>query len=119
MIVGLLFFARDYDVPVRPADRALALGFGLYSCFRALNDTILESFFYPYRPLWNLLEMCAFFASLIVWVWALREAQTENASEEALLPAGIYQEMAPEINDRLRLLNDQLSRFWHTEGKQS
>jgi hypothetical protein len=42
VIVLLFVFARYYEVGVEPAVRTMAIGFLLYSCFRVLNDTILE-----------------------------------------------------------------------------
>jgi hypothetical protein len=111
VIVALLFFVHHYDLPANAANRSLAVGFCLYSCFRALNNTILEDYVYRYAPLWNALEMLAFLASLLIWSRALRKTQAETGPEEALLPARIYKVVAPQINDRLRLLNHQLSHF--------
>jgi hypothetical protein len=59
--------------------------------------------------------MLAFLASLILWTWALRKSQTETAAQEHLLPLGIYQSVTPQINLRLRLLNDQLDKIWKQE----
>jgi len=42
VIVLLFVFARYYEVGVEPAVRTVAIGFLLYSCFRVLNDTVLE-----------------------------------------------------------------------------
>ncbi len=116
VIVAVFLFVRYYGVEARPADRSLALGFCLYSCFSVLNNTILERFLDNYVTLWNFLGMLAFLGSLLVWTWALRRPQAEVSPEETLLPAGVYQTVAPQINFRLRLLNEQLSQFWKTEA---
>jgi hypothetical protein len=108
VIVALLFFVHHYDLPANAANRSLAVGFCLYSCFRALNNTILEVYLHGYAPFWNALEMLAFLASLFIWAWALRKTQRRTRPEEALLPARIYEAVVPQINDRLRLLNDHL-----------
>jgi hypothetical protein len=115
-LVTLLAFARYYEVKVNSTDRALATGFCLYSCFVALNNTILEHYLYKYVALWNVLRMLAFLASLLLWTWALRRPQAEAAPEETLLPAGVYQTIGPQINFRLRSLNEQLGQFWKTEA---
>ena len=96
-------------------DRSLAIGFCLYSCFRALNDTILERYLYDYEKVWSLLGMLAFFASLFLWSWALRKSQTQVVAEANLLPVGAYQTLAPQINLRLRTLNEQLSKILKPE----
>jgi hypothetical protein len=116
VIVVLFLFARHYDVRTERADRLLAIGFCLQSCFRTLNDTIADRYLFGYAQLWSFLGMLAFFASLFLWSWALREPQTEPAAKEELLPLGVYQSITPQINLRLRLLNEQLGQFWKTEA---
>ncbi len=115
VIVVLFLFTRYYDVRIEQADRSLATGFCLYSCFRALNDTIADRVLYSYSELWNFLGMLAFFASLSLWSWALRKQVTVAAAKENLLPLGVYQSLTPEINLRLRGLNEQLGRLWKPE----
>lgn len=119
VIVVLLLFARYYHVEEEHVVRSLAVGLCLYSCFAALNNTVLERFLYDYSALWNLLEMLAFLVSLSIWTWALRKPQSQAEVREFLLPRGVYQSLNPEINLRLRLLNEQLSRFWPAEAKHS
>jgi hypothetical protein len=116
VIVVLFLFARYYGVKVEPVVRSLAIGFCLYSCFAALNNTMLERWLYDYSAFWNVLGMLAFLASLSIWTWALRYSQSEAQAKEILLPSGMYQAIAPEINLRLRLFNEQLSRFWKVEA---
>src|SRR2546426_8489563 len=93
--------------------------FLLYSCFFVLNDTILESRLHRYTALWNLLGTLSFLASLVIWNWALREKQPEATLAPEMLSDDVYRQMTPEINSRLRALNDQLNDFWHAEGKRS
>ncbi len=119
VIVVLLLFARYYEVKVEPVVRSLAVGFCLYSCSAVLNNTVLERWLHDYSAFWNLLGMLAFLASLSIWSWALRHSQSEAQAKQILLPSGIYQVIAPEINLRLRLFNEQLSRFWKVEAGRS
>lgn len=115
VIVILFLFVRFYEVQPESTDRSLAIGFCLYSCFRALNDTILERYLYGYTTLWSLVGMLAFFAGLCVWSWALRKSRTEAAAKQGLLPLAVYHALAPQINLRLQLLNDQLGKIWNSE----
>jgi hypothetical protein len=117
VIVLLLIFIRYYGVHADPADRSLAVGFCLYSCFNALNNTILERYLYSYAVVWNVLGMLVFLASLSLWAWALRAPQPAAAdTAEALHTPEIYQSIMPQINVRLRALNEQLSHFWKAEA---
>ena len=115
VIVLTFLFVRYYNVRIERTDRSLAIGLCLYSCFRALNDTILERYLYGYATLWSVLGLLAFFASLCLWSWALRKSRTATAAEENLFPLDVYQSFTPQINLRLRSLNDQLCKIWKPE----
>jgi hypothetical protein len=119
VIVLLLLFARYYEVSIEETDRSLAIGLCLYSCFRVLNDTILERFLYRYTTLWSVLGSVAFFVSLCVWSWAARKQRVRVDAETKLLAPGVYESMAPEINRRLREVNELLSRIWKAGATQN
>jgi hypothetical protein len=119
LIVIFFLFTHYYGVAVEPAVRALAIGFFLYSCFFVVNITILEGWMYDYATLWNLVGTLAFLASLLVWGWGLRERQPQTTFEPEMLREGIYRALAPEINDRLRALNEHLGHFWYVERNRS
>jgi hypothetical protein len=116
VIVILLLFVRYYEVAADPVDRSLAVGFCLYSCFGAVNNTILDRYLYSYEGLWIVLGMLSFLASLLLWTWTLGKPQTVPRPEETLLAPGIYESLAPQINLRLRTLNERLSQFWNSEA---
>lgn len=113
VIVLLFLFARHYEVDVEAAVRTLAVGFFLFSCFRVLDDTIFENWLHRYTELWNRLGMLAFLASLLLWSWALRRTQPRVTCEPEMLPEGLYHTLAPEINYRLKTLNEQLGQLWY------
>jgi hypothetical protein len=115
-VVLLLLFVRYYEVPATAADRYLAAGFCLYSCFSVVNNTFLDRYLYPYSELWNLLGILSFLASLLLWTWAVRKPQTGPRTENVVLESGAYESLAPEINARLRALNEKLGRFWKPKG---
>jgi len=119
VIVILFLFTRYYGIAVEPAVRALAIGLFLLSCFFVLNDTVLEVWMYHYSTFWNLLGTLAFISSMLLWSWALRERQPETMFAPEMLSDGIYQAVTPEINDRLRALNDHLGQFWRAERRRS
>lgn len=116
-IVILFLFAHYYAVPVESAVRYLATGFFLYSSFFVLNDTILEDWKYRYATVWNLLGMFSFLTSLIIWTWALREKLPETAPEPEMLSPGAYRRLVPEIDLRLKVLNDRLTQFWYAGAR--
>jgi hypothetical protein len=118
-ILMLFLFAHYYEVEMEPAARSLAIGFFLYSCFLVLDDTFLERWKYSYGTLWNLLSTLAYLASMVLWVWALRKELPERTTDPPMLSESVYEALAPEINFRLKALNDHLSEFWNAEAKRS
>jgi hypothetical protein len=112
-ILTLFMFIRYYEVTIERDTRFVAIGFFLYSCFRVLNDTVLERWLTHYAPQWNFLGTVAFLASLLLWSWALRRTQPKVTYEPEMLPADVYQTLAPEINSRLKTLNENLGQLWY------
>ena len=104
---------------MQPTVRTLVTGFFLYSCFRIVNDSILERWLHTYATLWNFFGTVTFLASLLLWIWALRLTQQQTTAEPELLPEDHYRSLSPAINARLRGLNEQLSHFWYAEGKKT
>jgi hypothetical protein len=119
VIVLLFAFARYYEVGVEPAVQTVAIGFFLYSCLHVLNDTILEAGSHRYATLWNLLGTLSFLASMLLWSCAFRRTQPATTFETELMPEDLYRTLAPEIDARLRELNEQLRHFWHAKGKRT
>jgi hypothetical protein len=111
-IVGLLIFARYYQVEPEDALRSLAIGFFLYACFVVVNDTLLETSKPVYGALWNFLGTVSFTSSVLVWGWALRRTVELPSTAEEMLPASVYREMSPAVNERLSALNDRLGHLF-------
>jgi hypothetical protein len=115
-IVILLLFVKYYEIELGTTVYYLAAGLFLFSVFSVLNNTILETWLRSYAILWNLLGTLAFVASLLLWIWAVREKQPETLLEPELVTQGAYYALVPEINDRLKALNEQLGQFWDVEA---
>jgi hypothetical protein len=116
VIVTLLLFARYYDVAVNPPLRLLALGLCLYSCVSALNDAILERWLNKYVSLWNALGMAAFLGCLLLWSWAFRKPVPQAVAAPLFSSGSVYLSLVPEMNLRLRTLNEHLIEFWRLEA---
>lgn len=114
VIVLLLLFARYYRVPVPDTERLLVVGFCLYSCTYVLNNS-LERLFYS-NATWNLVQSVALLSSLILWIWALRLPMPQQELLPRFVPVATYNELSPQINFRLRKLNEQLLALWKSEA---
>jgi len=116
-IVGLLLFARYYDVAVERETGMIGLGLGLLSCCKLLNDLVFERYVQAYLNSWNYVSSAAFIGILLLWTWALRKpAAAYTATEPALNSAQVYQLLIPQVNRKLSALNRQLSQFWRAES---
>jgi hypothetical protein len=115
-IVSMFLFARYYRLPMTKLDRILAIGFGLYSCFYVINDSIDETWHSPFGGFWNHLEIVTFFASLVLWIGAARRStETQKVEAEAAVSPERYEELSEKVNSRLYLLNRRLSHL-HRSG---
>jgi hypothetical protein len=117
-LVGLFVFARYYQIPPSSKLGALALGFLLFSCFGVLNATVLERVLRSYNPVWTLLEMVAFLASVLIWTGAVWQPYAAVARKPMLASSDLYRTLAPDVNLKLRRLNEHLSRFWKVDADQ-
>jgi hypothetical protein len=120
-VVALLLFARFYLLPVRPLDRALAIGFCLYSCFYVVNDTLFERLMGSDLALWGFLDIVTFLASLSIWSQAVLAYSpvSSNLSEPAVIAKIPYAAISPELNVRLQQLNGQLAQLLRVEKQRS
>jgi hypothetical protein len=116
VIVVLLLFARYYGLTVDPPLRLLGVGLCLYSCVSALNDAILERWLTKYVSLWNALGMSAFLGCLLLWSWAFRKSAPQAVAAPLLSDGSTYLNLIPEMNLRLRSLNEHLIEFWRQEA---
>ena len=120
-LVACLVLIHYYVVPIHPVYKALLGGFCFYSCIVVLGNTVGGALFLrgtaDFQRIWQLATMCAFVAVLLIWAFALRMPIREPAPQADLLGTGrSYFAVSPEINERLRLLNEQLNRFWKPEA---
>jgi hypothetical protein len=92
----------------------------MYSCFYAVNDTFFEKYLDSYLGLWGYWDVLTFLASLVIWVKAVRVYSpiTPTASEPQQIRAGVYATISPELNFRLKRVND-LSQLLHPGNQRS
>jgi hypothetical protein len=111
MTVAILLFARYYFVRVNAQTRSLALGFFLYSCFSALNDTVLETLLQRFAALWNFLDTVSFIGCVLIWCWAARRTVPHPVAEPEMISTDDHHDLSSEMNRRLAVINDRLSNF--------
>jgi len=108
ILVALLATSRYYRIPFDPAQRMVALGLGFYSAVQVLNNGLPRGWQTLYFDWWSAIRVITFQATLVIWLWALRKPLPAAAPAPALLPQGVYDELSPQVNYRLRVLNERL-----------
>jgi hypothetical protein len=113
-LISCLLLVRFYAIPIDPLYKALMGGFCVLSCTIVVDNTLFQALFLRHFPnsglIWNSLVMVVFIGVQIVWALALRHPVRVD-DKPALLPPATYDRLSPDVNSRLRDLNDILSRF--------
>jgi hypothetical protein len=112
-LVIILAFGVYYAVDFKPGHRAFLIGFCAYSLVQCVTSTI--SYQNPIRSYewFSISRELAFDVILCVWIYAASRL-VYVPREKALAHAGIYDQLAPELNFRLRQLNNQLAGILHS-----
>jgi hypothetical protein len=119
-IVGMFLFVRYYRIPLANLERMLAIGFCLYSCFFVINNTIYEKWLRSAGSFWNHLDMFTYFASLLLWIGAVRQySEARNEATPAPLTPELYGALSQKLNSRLHLLNNRLDHLFRSGGSRS
>lgn len=122
VLIALLFIRRYYGIGLESLEKWIAVGICLFCVVDAVNKTMLRdllssSFFHLSRmqpeieqlnELCNIINRSAFMVSMGIWCFALRKPLPAPAATPQLLPAGVYEELSPAVNLRLRAFNDRL-----------
>jgi hypothetical protein len=112
ILVSLLIFARYYRIALYRPHEALAVGFCFFSCVSVLNDSIFSVLLRRYAFTWNGLRMSAYLLVLIAWLQAFYKLAPVRPLTPVLIPQALYDEHVPQMNERLRELNDRLRRIF-------
>lgn len=120
-VIACLFVVRYYSIQVPSAYKMILGGFCFYSCTEILLNTFLQTLlkthYSAFQPIWQSATMLSFIAVEIVWVAALLKPLPADARQVPLASGGIYERLSPEINERLRELNEKLLRLWKMEAR--
>jgi len=120
-VIACLLLVRYYSIPVPGAYKMILGGFCLYSCTEILIHTVMQSLvkkaFYAYEPIWQSAPTLSFIVVLFIWVVALWKPLPIEARQAAPPSQSVYQRLSPEINERLRELNERLLRLWKLEAR--
>jgi hypothetical protein len=120
--VACLLLVRHYSISIDRVYKAMLGGFCLYSCGVFVSDTLMQKLFLEHFPkyseVWNESELLIFLATEFVWIFALVHPVRGKAKTPSASSATAYEEFAPQVNARLRELNDTLRKFFRKQATQ-
>lgn len=108
VLLALLFLCGYYRVGLDAVHRSIAVGLCFYSAVQVLNDTFMQHWLKGYFESWNHVRAAAFLVTQAIWLWALYKPLTAARPAPVLLSQQVYDQVSPEVNYRLRALNQRL-----------
>jgi hypothetical protein len=121
-VIACLLLIRYYSIQVPAVYKMILAGFCFYSCTEILINTVLETVlkksFGDYQPIWQSATMLSFIVVLFIWAAALWAPLPVEARPPDSPADSMHGRLSPEINERLRELNEKLLRLWKQEALQ-
>jgi hypothetical protein len=120
-VIACLALVRYYSIRVPPALKMILAGFCLNSCVEVLVNTLIQVLFHKgyaiHQTAWLIVNMLSFVATLTIWIVALWKPFPVDDREIASPSDSAYRRLSPEINERLREINEKLLRLWKLEAR--
>jgi hypothetical protein len=120
-LIACLLVVRYYSIPVPAAYKMIMGGFCFYSCTDVIINTGIQTVLYKqflaYGPVWEYLILFSFVLMIGIDIVALYKPLPCDKRQIPPPSDSSYQQLSPEINDRLRELNEKLLRLWKLETR--
>lgn len=117
-VIACLVLVRYYSVAVPQPFKLLLAGFCFYSCTMILVNTVFQDMLYSkiadYEPVWQFASVFSFALVQLVWLAALRKPLPAD-QRRPMFSDGLYDDLCPEIDARLRMLDEKLAKLWKLE----
>lgn len=112
LIVAFFVMVSRYQVRVLPIHRLVMLGFGVYSAVQVFNNEL--GWLEPHRFLrvFDIIRRASINVSELIWLYAAALPASKSMPPPSDHSGkGTVDELAPQIHDRLRELNDRLGEL--------
>ncbi|HXW17169.1 MAG TPA: hypothetical protein VEJ39_02625 [Candidatus Acidoferrales bacterium] len=107
-LVLALAFMRYYLIPIDRLTALVSAGLIFYSAVQVINNEFLFNHRHAFDPIYSAIVVNSFVISMLIWLVAVWRPIPAQAPAPVLLHARAYDDMMPEMNLRLRQLNDRL-----------
>jgi hypothetical protein len=108
VLLAVLATCAYYRISVEPSYRWIAVGLCFNSIVQALNNSFLRNWLSTHILFWNGIRLSSFYIAMVVWCVALWKPLPAERPAPVLLGQQVYDELTPQVNYRLRMLNQRL-----------
>jgi hypothetical protein len=109
LLLVLLMVVVYYRVALSPLFRLVLIGIGIYSSLQVANDQLgIINVMQP-NSILDYIRRGTYIIPLSMWVYAVWRWGANSNTQPKLLSQSAYDDLSPQIHDRLRELNDKLS----------
>jgi hypothetical protein len=108
VLLALLATCAYYRISVEPSYRWIVVGLCFNSIIQALNNSFLRNWLSTQIFFWNGIRLSSFNIAIVVWCVALWKPLLAERPAPVLLGQQMYDELTPQVNYRLRILNQRL-----------
>jgi hypothetical protein len=111
LLLTVLTIGVYYRIHITPLYRWVLTGICIYSAVQVANYELGRITVHPSNSIFDLVRRYSFLIAEAIWTWAVWRWPAVPAQPHELIPQAVYDEHSAEIHDRLRELNDRLTRL--------
>jgi hypothetical protein len=111
LLLLLLSFGVYYRVQISRLYRWILIGICIYSSIQVADSQILFLNNPPADSIFSYIRRVSFMVPMAIWTYAVWRWGADSTTPPDLISQSQYDELSPQIHDRLRDLNDKLSKL--------
>ena len=116
LVLLLLAISSYYRVKLSPLYRLVLAGIGIYTSIEVVANQVQLQSRVGYT-IWDNLRLSAFDIGQILWIYAALRCTASSAVEAELIPQSKYDDLSPQIHDRLQTLNFKLGKLFEIRSR--
>jgi len=111
LLLLVLLIGVYYRMQIPLLYRFVLIGIGIYACIQVTNNPLgINQLILPNSP-FDFIRRGSILISLGIWLYAIWRSPRIPDVRPELMSQATYDELAPQLHDRMRDLNDKLSRL--------
>jgi hypothetical protein len=109
LLLTLLGIGAYYRMRIPPLYLAILIGSGIYSAVQVVDSELGRHTVNLPNSVFDFAQRLTYILMLAIWAWGIWRWGKDSAPPPELLSQATYDDLSPQIHDRLKELNDKLS----------